>query len=103
MLQGLQTAKRRREIRPIEMAGSRLNQTPYRKALCDNGTWYSAVIILPHDDISKIELKHVNNTPIIPMKSEKYKQCNSMADVMYRQSDAISGFEEYISIKGWKK
>ena len=91
------------EIKPDIKDSSRMASPVITKALCDNGTWYSAVIILPHDDISKIELKHVNNTPIIPMKSEKYKQCNSMADVMYRQSDAISGFEEYISIKGWKK
>ena len=61
------------------------------------------MIILPHNNIFGTALKHVNDTPIIPMKSEKYKQCNSMADVMYKKPDAISGFEEYISIKGWKK
>lgn len=87
------------QLIPDVKDSSRMASPVITKALCDNGTWYSAVIILPHDDILRTKLKL--STPlrlrdaekIIPLKSEKYIKLETMPG----QSDAISGFEEFIS------
>lgn len=78
---------------PNIKGSSRMASPVITKALYDNGSWYSAVIILPHDDVFDIPLKldGVNKAYNIPsMKGTIYKP-------MLGQSDAISGFEEYIS------
>ena len=77
---------------------SRMASPVITKALCDKGTWYSAVIILPHDDISRTKLKFKTKSGISsaekvkPLKSNEYRKL----DTMPGQSDAISGFEEFI-------
>jgi|GEM_PF-4749358 len=63
------------------------------KALCDNGTWYSAVIILPHDDVFDVPLKldGVNRDYSIPSRK------GTSYPPMMGKLDAVSGFEEFIS------
>ena len=63
------------------------------KALCDNGTWYSAVIILPHDDVFDVPLKldGVNRDYNIPSRK------GTSYPPMMGKLDAVSGFEEFIS------
>lgn len=87
------------EVIPNVKDSSRMASPVITKALCDNGTWYSAIIILPHDDVFKTKLKFktkqaINTTNIIPLKSNEYMKAR---DTMQGQSDAISGFEEFIS------
>ena len=92
------------QVTPNIDGSSRMASPVITKALCDNGIWYSAAVILPHDDIFGTKLKltaklHVSNTPIISMKSNQY----SRLETTQGKTDAISGFEEYISVKGWTK
>lgn len=63
------------------------------KALCDNGSWYSAVIILPHDDVFDVPLKldGVNRDYSIPSRK------GTSYPPMMGKLDAVSGFEEFIS------
>lgn len=78
---------------------SRMASPVITKALYENGNWYSAVIILPHDDIFRIKLKFKTKSVISstekvkPLKSNEY----SKLDTMPGQSDAVSGFEKCIS------
>ena len=78
---------------------SRMASPVITKALCDNGTWYSAVIILPHDDIFRTKLKFKTKSAISNTEKVKPLKCNEYRklETMPGQSDAISGFEEYIS------
>ncbi|MBQ6417394.1 MAG: type III-B CRISPR module RAMP protein Cmr1 [Synergistaceae bacterium] len=87
------------EVIPNLKDSSRMASPVITKALCDNGTWYSAVIILPHDDIFGTKLKFKTKSRIThteevkPLKSNEYSKLETMPG----QSDAISGFEEFIS------
>ena len=75
---------------------SRMASPVITKALYDNGSWYSAVIILPHDDVFDIPLKlnGISKACNIPsMKGTIYRNTQPMQGKL----DAISGFEEYIS------
>lgn len=81
---------------PNKKGSSRMASPVITKALYENGSWYSAVIILPHDDVFDIPLKldGVNKTYNLPStKGTIYKNTQPMQGKL----DAISGFEEYIS------
>ena len=73
---------------------NRMSSPVITKALCDKGTWYSAVIILPHDDIVfdvPLKLDGVNKNYSIPSRK------GTAYPPMQGKLDAISGFEEFIS------
>lgn len=84
-------------VMPSAQDSSRMASPVITKALCENGKWYSAVIILPHgDDVfdSPIQLDGVNREYNIPSrKGAIYRNTTPMRGKL----DAISGFEEYIS------
>ena len=75
---------------------SRMASPVITKALCENGTWYSAVVILPHDDVFDVPLKldGVNREYRIPSRKGAIY---SRTQPMQGKLDAISGFEEFIS------
>ncbi len=77
----------------------RMSSPVITKALRYNGAWYSAVIILPHDEIFGTKLKLV--TPLRLTHTEDMRPLNSgdytNLEATQRLSDAISGFEKYIS------
>ena len=87
------------QLVPKGKDSNRMASPVITKALCDNGTWYSAVIILPHDDIfdRDLELVGVNKPYTIPSRK------GTTYTPMLGQSDAISGFEKFISLEGFKK
>ena len=83
-------------VTPNIKDSSRMASPVITKALCENNTWYSAVIILPHDDIFDVPIKldGVNRDYNIPSrKGAIYKNTQPMQG----KFDAISGLEEYIS------
>ena len=84
------------QLIPKAKDSNRMASPVITKALCENSTWYSAVIILPHDDIFDVplELSGVNREYNIPSRRGIiYKNTNPMQG----QPDAISGFEEFIA------
>ena len=87
-------------ITPDVKDSSRMASPVITKALFDNGTWYSAVIILPHDDIFDIPLK-INGREynLKPVRGTIYRNTKPMQG----EIDAISGFEKYISGKHFTK
>lgn len=83
----------------IKDSSSRMASPVITKALCENGTWYSAIVILPHDEVFDVQIKleGVNRAYNIPsLKGTIYRNTQPM----HGQPDAISGFEKYISISG---
>ena len=81
----------------------RMSSPVITKAIYKNGSWYSAVIILPHDEAFRTELKLTNTDAekyeIPPLKSAAYK----IIEPMKGTNDAISGFEQFISGDFWKE
>ena len=78
----------------------RMSSPVITKALYEKGMWSPAVIILPHDDIFdvELELKGVDKKYKIPSrKSDLYKNIFPMGGT----SDAVAGFEKYISNNGF--
>ena len=70
------------------------------KALCENGIWYSAVIILPHEHVFEAELEANNKEINIPkLQGTMYKTVKPMRG----QNDAIAGFEAFIREKDFRK
>ena len=83
-------------IIPNIEGSSRMSSPVITKALFDKGTWHSAVIILPHDDVFDVPLKldGVNKNYNIPsLRGNIYRNTTPMQGKL----DAISGFEEFIS------
>lgn len=81
-------------ITPKIEASSRMASPVITKALRDKGTWYSAVIILPHEDIFDIPLEiNGQEYELQPMRGTIYRNTAPMQG----KPDAVSGFEEYIS------
>ncbi|MBQ6971862.1 MAG: type III-B CRISPR module RAMP protein Cmr1 [Synergistaceae bacterium] len=81
---------------PKAEGSSRMASPVITKALYDNGKWYSAVIILPHDDVFDVPLKLDGMSRAYNIPSRRgaiYRNTQPMLG----QTDAISGFEEYIS------
>ena len=88
------------QITPDKEGSSRMASPVITKALCDNGAWHSAVIILPHDDVFDIPLKVDGREYNLPsMRGAIYRSTKPMQGEL----DAISGFEKYISGKQFKK
>ena len=88
------------QLKPKE--SGRMSSPVITKALYEKGMWSSAVIILPHDDIFdvELELKDVKKKYTIPSrKSDLYKNIFPMKGT----SDAVAGFEKYISNAGFSK
>ena len=81
---------------------NRMSSPVITKAMCENGIWYSAVIILPHEHVFNAELetdikgKQVN---IPELRGSMYKTVKPMRG----QNDAVSGFEAFISGKDFRK
>ena len=80
---------------------NRMSSPVITKALCENGVWYSAVIILPHEHVFKAKLETNINKPVnIPeLHGPMYKTVKPMRG----QTDAIAGFEAFIREKAFKK
>ncbi len=80
---------------------NRMSSPVITKALCENGVWYSAVIILPHEHVFKAKLETNINKPVnIPeLRGSMYKTVKPMKG----QTDAIAGFEAFIREKDFKK
>lgn len=81
---------------------NRMSSPVITKALYDNGAWYSAVIILPHEHVFNAELETdiKNKTVNIPeLRGERYQTVEPMRG----QNDAIAGFEAFISKNDFKK
>ena len=87
-------------ITPNVKDSSRMASPVITKALCENGAWYSAVIILPHDDIFDIPLELNGREYDLPsMRGAIYKNTIPMQG----KPDAVAGFEQYISGKNFTK
>ena len=72
------------------------------KAICEGGIWYSAVIILPHEHVYKLELETdiPKSVPdFLPVQSEFYKTLEPMRGC----TDAIEGFEAFIASNRFNK
>ena len=79
---------------------NRMSSPVITKALCENGIWYSAVIILPHEHVFEAELEANNKEINIPkLQGTMYKTVKPMRG----QNDAIEGFEAFIREKDFKK
>lgn len=81
------------KVTPAIKDSSRMASPVITKALCDNGIWYSAVIILPHENIfdTPLEIDGIKYA-LQPMRGTIYKSTLPMQGKL----DAISGFEEFI-------
>lgn len=78
----------------------RMSSPVITKALYENGMWYPAVVILPHDDIFNSELELVDknkNYAVSLRRDDSYKAIEPMKGT----SDAVAGFEKYISNAGF--
>ena len=87
------------QLKPKE--SNRMSSPVITKALYENGVWYSAVIILPHEHVFEAELEANINKPVnIPeLRGTMYKTVRPMRG----QTDAIAGFEAFIREKEFKK